>query len=62
MLFGRTSLFAGDETITSQDIWQESHTLLGTISSSFSHLQYGKSGCLLEGMEGVIFLCSVELG
>lgn len=60
--FGRTSLFAGDEHTSGQDIWQKSHSLLGTISSSFSHLLYGKSGCLLRGMEGVIFLGSAEFG
>lgn len=59
--FGRTSLFAGDEHTTSQDIWQKSHSLLGTISSSFSHLHYGKSGCLLKGMGGVIFWALLNL-
>lgn len=29
---------------------------------SFSHPQCGKFGCLLKGMELMIFLCSVELG
>lgn len=35
MSFGRTPLFAGEESLTSQGTWQQCHTLLGTISSIF---------------------------
>lgn len=61
VLLGRTPLFAGEESIASQDIWQSSHTLLDTTRSIFYSFEVGKVWPPIErDVRCVIFLCSTS--